>query len=134
MFAGTATVTVTNEDTGLTRTTITNEVGRYVAPDLPNGRYRVDAELAGFRTASRTAIVLRVADDYAADFVLEPGELTATVTVAASAAPVKVIGGDVSGVVNGDQVRELPLNGRNFIQLATLMPGVSAPDALKKLN
>ena len=44
--------------------------------------------------------------------------------------PVRVLGGDVSGVVTGEQVRELPLNGRNFLQLATLMPGVSAPDAL----
>jgi hypothetical protein len=71
-----------------------------------------------------------VADDYAVDFTLEPGALTEVVTVEASSTPVKVLGGDVSGVVTGQQVRELPLNGRNFLQLATLMPGVSAPDFL----
>ena len=62
---------------------------------------------------------------------VEPSQLTPeTVTVEASSTPVKTIGGDVSGVVTGEMVRELPLNGRNFLQLATLMPGVSAPDFL----
>ena len=50
--------------------------------------------------------------------------------MAAASTPVKLLGGDVSGIVTGQQVRELPLNGRNFLQLATLMPGVSAPDFL----
>jgi hypothetical protein len=124
-----ATITVTNEETGLSRVTTTNEAGVYVTSELPVGRYTVQAELQGFKTASRTAIVLRVADDYAADFVLEPGTFSDTVTVEASSTPVKVLGGDVSGVVTGPQVRELPLNGRNFLQLTTLMPGVSAIDA-----
>jgi hypothetical protein len=125
-----ATVTAKNEDTGLTRTTVTNSSGSYAVPDLPIGRYRLDAELAGFKTASRTAISLRVADDYVVDFVLQPGDITEVVTVEATSTPVKILGGDVSGVITGQQVRELPLNGRNFLQLATLMPGVSAPDFL----
>ena len=125
-----ATVTVTNLDTGLVRVAVSNTDGIYAVGDLPVGRYDVQAELSGFKTASRTDVTLRVADDYAIDFELEPGQVTETVTVEATSTPVKILGGDVSGVVTGTQVRELPLNGRNFLQLATLMPGVSAPDVL----
>ena len=74
--------------------------------------------------------MLRVADEFSIDFELAAGDVTETVTVESSSTPVKVLGGDVSGVITGEQVRELPLNGRNFLQLATLMPGVSAPDFL----
>jgi hypothetical protein len=125
-----AMITAKNEDTGLIRTVSTNDSGTYALPDLPIGRYRVNAELQGFKTASRTGVILRVADDYIVDFTLEAGDLAEVVTVEASATPVKVIGGDVSSVVTGQQARELPLNGRNFIQLAALMPGVSAHDFL----
>ena len=125
-----ATVTVNNEETGLTRATVTNSDGIYAVGQLPVGRYKVDVELNGFKTASRTSVLLRVADDYSIDFQLATGAISETVTVEASSTPVRVLGGDVSGVVTGEQVRELPLNGRNFLQLATLMPGVSAPDVL----
>jgi hypothetical protein len=124
------TVTATNDETGLVRSVVTNDSGVYSLPDLPIGRYTVEAELAGFKKASQTGIVLRVADEYAIDFDLSAGDISETVTVEASATPVRVLGGDVSGVITGEQVRELPLNGRNFLQLATLMPGVSAPDFL----
>src|SRR5690242_12363568 len=125
-----ATVTVTNQDTGLTRTTVTNGQGLYSVSDLPVGRYNLTVELQGFKTASRTDIVLNVAEDRKLDFELAAGALTESVSVQAESTPVKTVGGDVSGVITGTQVRELPLNGRNFLQLATLMPGVSAPDFL----
>jgi Carboxypeptidase regulatory-like domain len=125
-----ATVTATNDETGLVRSSPANASGVYSLPDLPIGHYKVDAELQGFKKASRTGVILRVADDFAIDFELEAGGVNETVSVEASSTPVKVLGGDVSGVVTGEQVRELPLNGRNFLQLATLMPGVSAPDFL----
>jgi carboxypeptidase family protein len=124
------TVTVTNEETGRVREVVTNSEGIYVAPELPVGRYKVEAELSGFRRASRTGVILRVADEFAVDFELSAGDLNETITVEASSSPVKVLGGEVAGVITGEQVRELPLNGRNFLQLATLMPGVSAPDML----
>ena len=124
------TVTVTNTETGLVRTTTTNESGIYFVPELPVGTYTVATSLAGFKVASRTGVILRVADEFAVDFTLQPGDVTEVVTVEASSTPVKLVGGDVSGVITGEQVRELPLNGRNFLQLATLMPGVSAPDFL----
>jgi hypothetical protein len=124
------TVTATNEDTGLVRAVQTNEAGAYSAADLPIGRYKVEAEIQGFKKASRTNVVLRVADDFSIDFELSAGDVKDTVNVVANSTPVRILGGDVSGVVTGEQVRELPLNGRNFLQLATLMPGVSAPDFL----
>ncbi|MGH9328981.1 MAG: carboxypeptidase-like regulatory domain-containing protein, partial [Vicinamibacterales bacterium] len=125
-----ATVTAENQDTGLTRSTVTNSAGAYSLSDLPIGRYTVGAELQGFKKASRTGVLLRVADDFSIDFELAAGDITETINVEASSTPVRVLGGDVSGVITGEQVRELPLNGRNFLQLATLMPGVSAPDFL----
>src|SRR5919198_2552308 len=124
------TVTVLNEETGLSRTVVTNAAGVYSVPALPVGLYKVSAELQGFKSGSRTGVVLRAADDLGIDFDLATGQLSEVVTVEASSTPVKTIGGDVSGVVTGEMVRELPLNGRNFLQLATLMPGVSAPDFL----
>src|SRR5829696_7527589 len=124
------TITVTNEEAGVAREVTTNGDGVYVVPELQVGRYRIEAQLQGFKRASRTGIMLRVADEFAVDFELSAGEVTETINVEASATPVKVLGGDVSGVITGEQVRELPLNGRNFLQLATLMPGVSAPDVL----
>jgi len=124
------TVTARNEETGLTRITPTNDSGTYALVDLPIGRYRVTAELQGFKSASRTGIILRVADDYVVDFTLEAGDFAEVVTVEASPTPVKVVGGDVSGIITGEQARELPLNGRSFMQLATLMPGVSEHDFL----
>jgi hypothetical protein len=125
-----ATVTVINEDTGFTRTVVTNSAGVYSLPELPVGRYKVTAELQGFKSGSRTGVILRVADDLGIDFELGAGQISEIVNVEATSTPVKTIGGDVSGVITGEMVRELPLNGRNFLQLATLMPGVSAPDFL----
>src|SRR5256712_10927609 len=125
-----ATVTVLNEETGLSRTVVTNAAGVYSVPRLPVGRYKARAELQGFKGGTRTGVVVRAADDLGIDFELGTGQLSEVVYVEASSAPVKTIGGDVSGVVTGEMVRELPLNGRNFLQLATLMPGVSAPDML----
>ena len=126
-----ATVALKGEDTGLSRTATTNAAGVYSFPDLPVGRYRIDATLQGFKGGTVTDIALSVADDREVNFQLEAGSVSETVTVASSAIEVRTIGGEVSGVITGTQVRELPLNGRNFIQLTTLMPGVSMPDSLK---
>src|SRR6478609_5409380 len=106
-----ATVTVTNADTGLSRSAVTDSDGGYTVTELPNGRYTIAVSLQGFKTATRTDIVLNVADDRKADFELATGAITEDVRVQADATPVKTSGGDVSGVINGQLVRELPLNG-----------------------
>jgi hypothetical protein len=125
-----ATVTVKSEETGFTRSTVTNSDGQYAFAELPTGTYRVDVALASFKGRSVTKVQLNVADVRAMDFELETGGVSEVVSVEASALEVQTIGGDLSGLITGEQVRELPLNGRNFLQLATLMPGVSTPDFL----
>jgi hypothetical protein len=121
-----AKVTITNEGTGLTRNATTNSAGLYSFAELPVGSYRIDVEQAGFKTEVRTHVALSVAEARAVDVELRPGDLTETVSVEVAAVAVKTVGGDVSGLITGDHARELPLNGRNFMQLSLLQPGVSA--------
>ena len=123
-----ATVTVKSDETGFGRSTVTNEVGSYSFAELPTGTYAVEVSLAGFKSAIRKGITLNVADVHAEDVRLETGPVEETVTVEVAPISVQTVGGEVAGLVTGEQVRELPLNGRNFLQLATLMPGVSAGD------
>jgi hypothetical protein len=124
-----AKVSLKGEQTGLSRTTETNSAGLYSFRELPVGSYEVSVEHQGFKSSVHKSVVINVADERAVDVTLEAGQLSETVSVEASSVQVKTIGGDVSGLVSGEQVRELPLNGRNFVQLTLLMPGVSTPDA-----
>src|SRR5437667_4754890 len=125
-----ANVSIKGEDTGLTRSTTTNSSGIYAFPDLPVGSYQVEVGSPGFKSAQRTKIVLNVAEVRVVDVQLETGAVTESVNVEVPAIAVQTSGGEVAGLITGEQVRELPLNGRNFLQLALLMPGVSAPDFL----
>src|SRR6266545_3846197 len=88
-----ATVTVTNPDTGFSRTMPTNESGVYSFSELPVGRYAVKVELQGFKTATRTDVILRVAEDREVDVELAPGAISETISVKAESTPVKTIGG-----------------------------------------
>ena len=123
-----ATVTVKSEETGFGRSTVTNEVGAYSFAELPTGTFAVEVSLSGFRSAILKGITLNVADVFSANMQLEASGIQESVTVQAPAVSVQTTGGEVAGLVTGEEVRELPLNGRNFLQLATLMPGVSAGD------
>jgi hypothetical protein len=123
-----ANVTARSEGTGFSRSTVTNASGVYSFPELPTGTYTVEVGLSGFKSAVAKGVALSVADDRAVDVQLETGTVTESITVEVPAVAVKTIGGEVAGLVTGEQVRELPLNGRNFLQLTTLMPGVSQAD------
>src|SRR3989442_2038979 len=123
-----ANVTAKSEETGFTRSTATNSAGVYSFPELPLGTYTVEVALSGFKTSVVKGVALNVADVRAVDVKLETGAVSENVTVEVPAVAVKTIGGEVAGLVTGEQVRELPLNGRNFLQLGTLMPGVSQGD------
>jgi Carboxypeptidase regulatory-like domain len=129
-----AQVTVTNEETGLTRKMKSNKAGNYSFADLPVGSYRVEVEFAGFTNAVRTKIELNVADVRAVDIQLAAGAVTETVSVEADSNAVTTVGAEIAGLVTGEQARELPLNGRNFMQLTLLQPGVTPTEGLNTVN
>lgn len=121
-----ATVTITKVDTGAVRTVTTGDEGNYSAPSLDIGIYKVSVTKEGFQTVTRENIVLQTSDRLRVDVELKPGEVSAQVTITAAAPLVETDSSDRGAVVTGREVTELPLSGRNFTQLATLMPGVAA--------
>ncbi|HEY7095495.1 MAG TPA: TonB-dependent receptor [Terriglobales bacterium] len=121
-----ATVTVTNIDTALTRTVTTNEMGEYVAADLPNGNYRITVKQTNFKESVTSNVELHVASTALVNVQLQMGNTTEQVTVEANAIQVQSDSAQLGEVVEAGQVRDLPLNGRNFVALTQLQPGVSS--------
>ena len=121
-----ATVTITDDDKGLVvRTITTGDEGEFSAPQLPSGNYSMAVEAPGFKKSLQTGLKLDVNQRRAVDVVLEAGNIAEVVTVAADQVAVELTTPTASTVINGDQVRELSVNNRNFVQLVTLAPGVS---------
>jgi hypothetical protein len=120
-----AQVVITDADNGTSRTTTTGSDGVYNFPDLPLGSYKIRASHAGFKSEEQTGITLHVADSRVINFQLQVGAVSEHVVVEASAIQVESTSGGLSGLIGGTQVAELPLNGRNFMQLVTLVPGVA---------
>ena len=118
-----AQVVATQTDTAVSRTTITNETGYYVLPNLPLGPYRLEASLPGFRTFVQTGIVLQVGSSPAINVVLEVGQVTEQVAVQANAALVETRTLSVGQVMETTRIMELPLNGRNAQELLLLGGG-----------
>jgi len=118
-----ATVTVTQTGTNLQRVAITNEDGTFVITDLPNGIYRVGVKGSGFKESVSPNVTVSVATVTRQDFKLEVGEVGEIVTIQSSDIQVETQTGAVGEVISGQQVRELPLNGRSFVQLTQLVPG-----------
>src|SRR6266498_2919602 len=116
-------IKVTHIDTGIQRDAGSNEDGYFTVPLLQPGNYRITAEMAGFKTVSRTGIQLNVDQVARIDLVLEVGEVTERIEVSATAPLLDSETSAVGQVIDNKRVVELPLNGRNFIQLATLSPG-----------
>ena len=118
-----ATLTIVNADTNDTRVAVSNERGQYNVPFLPSGRYKVKCELAGFQAMLREGVVLETDQEVRVDFALMAGELNESVTVLGT----PLLAADTSSVgqvVTGQTISDLPLNGRNFLQLARLATGV----------
>jgi len=120
------TVTVTNKANGTTQVLVSGPEGNYRAVALKPAPYEIKAELSGFATQVRT-VTLTVGADATIDFTLAVAALSESVTVSGSAPIVEVSKSELSSVVMSDQVASLPNLGRNFIELAQLLPG-SAPD------
>ncbi len=121
-----AAVEIRNVDTGATRNVKTDDGGRWREPILPPGNYELRVSATGFTTVLRQGIRLDVGQDATIDVNLEIGRTASEVTVIADAERVNLTSGSVSGLVDQKQMRDLPLNGRSFEQLALLQPGVNA--------
>jgi hypothetical protein len=119
-----AMVTVTEEATALTRSATTDPAGAYVFVSLPVGTYTVTAELTGFKKAVKTGYHLVADGRITADFTLAVGQMSEQVEVRVAGETVNTISGEIARVVDREQVQNLALNGRNYMQLATLIPGV----------
>lgn len=117
-------VRIRNIDTNVVRESRTDATGNYAAPFLPSGRYEVTATARGFRTQNVEAFTLDVGQTARVNLRMEIGEVTESVNVVANAASLQTENATVGGVIDGAKIVDLPLNGRNFVQLAQLVPGV----------
>ncbi len=120
-----AKVTANHLDTGLRREAVTNEAGIYLFPTLPVGRYKISVSLSGFSTAEVPELKLDVGQSARIDFTLKPGSLTESVTVSAAAALLDSETSTVGQVIDNKRIVELPLNGRNYLELARLTAGTA---------
>jgi hypothetical protein len=119
-------VTIVNQDTGAVRTVITDDSGFYTAPVIPVGNYTVEVAMPGFRISRVTDVRVDIRANRVIDHTLQVGDVTQEVTVeAASMAQVELRSGEVSSLITADQISELPLNARSFVQLSLLVPGAS---------
>src|SRR5688572_29497206 len=121
-----ALVTARHIDTGLNRTATAGPDGRYVMAGLPLGEWEIRVELSGFRPMVRRGVDLVIGQTSVVDATLDPGAPEETVTVTAEAPLIQTRSGELSYLVGEETIRDLPLNGRNYTDLALLQPGVVA--------
>src|ERR1700674_240570 len=120
-----ATVKVTNVDTSISRTLTTNADGSYNALELPTGNYQVEVTAPGFKSEIHEGILLQVADAPVINFTLEVGATQQLVTVSSEIPMVDTQDATLGGVVSQQNVQNLPLNGRNYVDLSLLQAGVT---------
>lgn len=121
-----ARVTARNVLTNLERTATTDAGGSYLFQSLATGEYEVKVEYANFATETRTGLTLAAGDRVRLDFVLKPGQVAETVMVSGTVPLINTVSPELGTLIDSQKVTNLPMNGRNFIQLVTLQPGVQA--------
>src|SRR5205085_9733301 len=120
-----AEVSIQSEGTGTSRTVTSDDNGFYLAPSLPAGLYTISTAPRGFKKTMASGVDLHVAENRVVNLDLQVGQVTETVTVSSDASPVETRSGEISSLITEKQVTELPLNGRNYAQLALMVPGIS---------
>ena len=126
-----AAVKVTNVNTGVSETTSTNQSGYYSVPSLIPGSYTVDATARGFQTALYKDLILNVNQTARVDFSLQTGIVSQTINVSTEPTALNTETSTVGQVISNQTVVQLPLNGRNYLQLAQLTAGVSPPTGMR---
>src|SRR5580704_7765035 len=112
-----ATVTLTNIGTNATQTVTSDAQGRYRVPDMPVGQYQIETKKNGFEAVVHTGITLDPGANIVVDFALRVGQVAQTVTVEGDVSQVETTSPAISNTVEPTQMRDLPLNGRNFEEL-----------------
>ena len=120
-----ATVKILSQSTGLSREAKTDESGHYLVPLLPVSIYSIRVESPGFQTVEQKDLRLQVNETRELNFTLTPASVSSTVEVSAAEIAVQTTNATLGQVITAEQVSDLPLNGRDFVQLATLTPGVT---------
>jgi hypothetical protein len=119
-----ATVTLTHTGTGLVRTVTSDSAGEFTAPSLPTGKYTVVAELSGFKTVSFANIDVGVDQRVRVNVRLDIGAVSESVTITGNSPLVQTSSSELGTTVQEEQIKTLPLNGRNFVNLTRTVPGV----------
>ena len=125
-----AAVQVRNVGTGTTQSVSTNAQGRFTVPDLGIGDYEVQASKMGFSTVVRKGVNLTVGSQTVVDFALPVGQQSQTVTVETQVSQVEVASASLGTLIGGQQMSNLPINGRNFESLIMLAPGVQTVNTM----
>ena len=120
-----ATVTITDENTGLMRTTFSNETGRFVIPAVTPGRYTITAELSGFQTQTRTGVTILVGQAVTLSFTLPVGGVTDQITVTGEAPLIEVTQTQIGANITAQAIEDLPTQGRQQYALLALVPGLT---------
>src|SRR5689334_20741015 len=119
-----AKVTITETDTGISRSAVSNVEGGYVMPYLQPGKYKVEVEKSGFKKSTASEVLLATGQSVRVNATLEVGQITETIEVSNAATLLQTESADISQSFEAKKIVELPLNGRNFQNLMTLVPGV----------